>query len=152
AFGDDWSRELAFDARGWMDPTTGEWRRIAFPFPVRDSRVVCTRRVLFHGELELDVHCARNRDASKKAPTLVYVHGGGWVIGQRRYQGLPLMQHLAARGWVCFSVDYRLSPRATFPDHLIDVKRALAWVREHAHEWGADPEFVVVCGNSAGAH
>jgi len=62
------------------------------------------------------------------------------------------MRHLAARGWVCFSIDYRVSPRATFPDHLVDVKRALAWVRDHAEEHGGDPDFIVLCGNSAGAH
>jgi acetyl esterase/lipase len=62
------------------------------------------------------------------------------------------MQHLAAHGWVCVSVDYRLSPRATFPDHLVDVKRALVWVRDHATELGADPRFLAIAGNSAGAH
>jgi acetyl esterase/lipase len=62
------------------------------------------------------------------------------------------MLDLAARGWVCVSVDYRLSPRATFPDHLVDVKRALVWVRDHAEELGADTRFVAVAGNSAGAH
>jgi acetyl esterase/lipase len=62
------------------------------------------------------------------------------------------MQHLASRGWVCFSVDYRLSPRATFPDHVVDVKRAIAWVKAHAHEYGGDPSFVALAGNSAGGH
>jgi acetyl esterase/lipase len=53
---------------------------------------------------------------------------------------------------VCVSVDYRLSPRATFPDHLVDVKRALVWVRDHAEELGADTSFLAIAGNSAGAH
>ena len=62
------------------------------------------------------------------------------------------MYHLAARGWLCVSANYRLSPRATFPDHLIDVKLALRWVREHALEYGANPAFVAVTGGSAGGH
>jgi acetyl esterase/lipase len=62
------------------------------------------------------------------------------------------MMHLAARGWVCISANYRLSPRATFPDHVIDLKRAIAWVREHGAEHGGDPGFVVVTGGSAGGH
>ena len=74
------------------------------------------------------------------------------MIGKREYQGLPLMKHLARLGWVCFSVDYRLSPRATFPDHLVDVKRAIAWVRAHGSEYGADPSFLAIAGNSAGGH
>ena len=63
-----------------------------------------------------------------------------------------MLQHFAALGWVCFSINYRLSPRATFPDHIVDVKRAIAWVREHAAEQGCDPSFIVISGNSAGGH
>ncbi|HEY8089715.1 MAG TPA: alpha/beta hydrolase [Polyangiaceae bacterium] len=100
--------------------------------------------------LRLDVH--RPHGAPGSCPVLVYVHGGGWVIGHRERQGLPLMKHMARRGWVCVSVDYRLSPRATFPDHLVDVKRAIAWVRAHADELGADTSFLALAGNSAGGH
>jgi acetyl esterase/lipase len=74
------------------------------------------------------------------------------MIGDKDTQGIPLMQHMAARGWVCVAMNYRLSPRSRFPDHLVDVKRALAWVREHAAEYGADPTFVAVTGGSAGGH
>ena len=98
----------------------------------------------------LDVY--RRSDHPVGCPTLVQVHGGGWVIGDKREQGRPLMLQLAARGWVCFAPNYRLSPKATWPDHLVDVKRALAWVREHGHEYGADPGFVVLTGGSAGGH
>jgi acetyl esterase/lipase len=62
------------------------------------------------------------------------------------------MRHLAERGWVCVSADYRLSPGATFPDHLVDLKRAIAWVREHVAEYGGDPDRLVVTGGSAGGH
>ena len=98
----------------------------------------------------LDVY--RHKDSPTGCPTLLQVHGGGWVIGDKREQGRPLMLHLASRGWVCFAPNYRLSPRATWPDHLVDVKRALAWVREHGEEYGADPGFVVLTGGSAGGH
>lgn len=99
---------------------------------------------------KLDVY--RRRDRPTGAPTLVQVHGGAWVIGDKREQGRPLMNHLAARGWVCFAPNYRLSPRATWPEHLVDVKRAIAWVREHGEEYGADPGFLVLTGGSAGGH
>jgi acetyl esterase/lipase len=116
--------------------------------------VTSRKHVEFHrGDgtpLRLDIH--RACDQTGAAPSLVYVHGGGWVIGHRDKQGLPLMHHLAANGWICISVDYRLSPGATFPDHLVDVKRALVWVREHAEELGVDPRFIAIAGNSAGAH
>jgi acetyl esterase/lipase len=98
----------------------------------------------------LDVY--RHKDRPTSCPTLLQVHGGGWVIGDKKEQGRPLMLHLASRSWVCFAPNYRLSPRATWPDHLVDVKRALAWVREHGTEYGADPGFVVLTGGSAGGH
>jgi acetyl esterase/lipase len=85
-------------------------------------------------------------------PVLVQVHGGGWVVGHKQQQALPLMYHLAARGWVCVSINYRLGPRATWPEPIVDVKRALAWVRAHVAEYGGDPNFVVITGGSAGGH
>ena len=80
------------------------------------------------------------------------IHGGGWVIGDKREQGLPLLNHMAAQGWVGFNVNYRLSPGVAFPDHLIDLKRGLTWIKEHADEYGIDPDFVCVTGGSAGGH
>ena len=59
---------------------------------------------------------------------------------------------MAAQGWVGFNVNYRLSPFASFPDHLVDVKRGLAWIREHAEDYGVDPDFICVTGGSAGGH
>ena len=100
--------------------------------------------------LRLDIY--RPRSPGARRPAIIQVHGGAWVIGFKEYQGIPLLTHLAANGWVGFNVDYRLSPRATFPDHLIDVKRALAWIRAHADELGVDPNFIVVTGGSAGGH
>ncbi len=97
-----------------------------------------------------DVHDATHPKGAK--PVFLYIHGGGWVIGNKREQGQPLVRLLAARGWLAFSANYRLSPRATFPDHIIDVKRAIAWVREHAPEYGGDPSFLALGGGSAGGH
>jgi acetyl esterase/lipase len=49
-------------------------------------------------------------------------------------------------------MNYPLSPRVKWPEHLVAVKRAIAWIREHAHEYGADPSFIAVTGGSAGGH
>ncbi len=85
-------------------------------------------------------------------PAVIQVHGGGWFAGSRYEQGIPLLNHLAQIGWVGFNVDYRLSPEATFPDQIVDVKRAIAWVRENASELGIDPELICITGGSAGGH
>jgi acetyl esterase/lipase len=100
--------------------------------------------------LELDV-IAPESDGQKR-PAVLQIHGGSWVMGDKREQGWPLLSHLAANGWVCFNLNYRLSPGATFPDHLVDLKAGLAWIRAHAEEWGIDPSFIAVTGGSAGGH
>lgn len=130
------------------------WARLLFPFPLR---IVGARRIknVVYGRaagrnLELDVFLPLQHGARR--PAIVQIHGGAWVIGDKREQGLPLLMHLAERGWVGFNVNYRLSPAATFPDHLIDIKRAIAWIREHADEYGVDPSFIAVTGGSAGGH
>jgi acetyl esterase/lipase len=134
-------------------PTQVPWQRIANPFRMRRMGVERIRDIAYgpagHRH-HLDVY--RPRGWSAPCPTLLQIHGGGWTIGQKDQQGLPLMHHLAADGWVCVAANYRLSPKATFPDHLIDVKRALAWIRTEGARYGADPGFVVVTGGSAGGH
>ena len=67
-------------------------------------------------------------------------------MGQKEGQAEPLMAHLAERGWVCVTTNYRLSPRASWPDHIVDVKRALAWTKATIAEHGGDPDFVVITG------
>lgn len=74
------------------------------------------------------------------------------MIGDKREQALPLMNHLAAQGWVCVAANYRRSPKVAFPEHLNDLKRAVRWIREHIAEYGGDPDFVVATGGSAGGH
>jgi acetyl esterase/lipase len=122
------------------------------PLPVRVRRHITFGRAGGRA-LRLDVHEPDIPPADGTLrPALVQVHGGGWVLGFKDRQGQLLIRRLASRGWVCFNVDYRLSPMATFPDHLVDVKRAIAWIREHAEEFGVDPRFVAVTGGSAGGH
>ena len=62
------------------------------------------------------------------------------------------MQHLAAKGWVCVAINYRLAPRDPFPAQIIDVKRAIAWIRDHIAEYGGDPDYIAITGGSAGGH
>jgi acetyl esterase/lipase len=98
----------------------------------------------------LDVHRLRSRPAG--APVLVYLHGGGYSSGAKHREARALLHRMAAEGWVCVSANYRLRPAAGFVDHLVDVKKVLAWVREHGPAYGADPGTVVVSGSSAGGH
>ncbi|BBZ43469.1 alpha/beta hydrolase [Mycobacterium parmense] len=100
----------------------------------------------------LDIWRRPDLDPSGKAPVLFQIPGGAWTTGNKRGQAHPLMSHLAELGWICVAVNYRHSPRNTWPDHIVDVKRALAWVKAHIAEYGGDPEFIAITGGSAGGH
>jgi len=103
-----------------------------------------------HQGLGLDIY--RPDHGASAAPVLMHIHGGAWKFGDKYGQALPLMQALTRLGWICVSVSYRLSPKATFPDHIIDCKAALAWIKNNIHDYGGDSEFIAVTGGSAGGH
>jgi acetyl esterase/lipase len=100
----------------------------------------------------LDIWRRPDLDPAGRAPVLLQVPGGAWASGDKRGQAHPLMSHLAELGWVCVAINYRLSPKATWPDHIIDVKRAIAWIKAHIVEYGGNSDFVAITGGSAGGH
>jgi len=100
--------------------------------------------------LNLDVY--RTQTGSAQRPALIYFHGGAWMFGDKSTQGLPLCHHLASLGWVCCNANHRLSPGATYPDHVVDAKAAVAWLRRNAEAYGVDASFIALAGGSSGAH
>ena len=133
--------------------TRPAWRTLMTPFPLRPWKVERIAN-LSYGPAgrrnRLDVY--RHRSVPPAVPVLVYLHGGGYFSGGKRREARALLYRFASQGWVCVSATYRLRPRAQFPDHLIDAKRVLAWVRENATSLGVDPSRIVLAGSSAGAH
>jgi acetyl esterase/lipase len=130
------------------------YARILFaPIPLRPRRVARVKN-LRYGDAGrrnlLDIYHHRSRPAN--APVLIYFHGGGYFGGRKDREAKPLLYRLAGQGWVCVSATYRLRPAASYPDHLVDAKKVIAWAREHAPRYGADPGTVVVAGSSAGGH
>jgi acetyl esterase/lipase len=105
-----------------------------------------------HRANRLDIWRRADLPLDAKAPVLVNVPGGAWVIGMRRPQAYPLLGRLADAGWVCVSIGYRVSPAHPWPDHILDIKRALAWVRENIADYGGDPDCIAISGGSAGGH
>nr|WP_090277608.1 alpha/beta hydrolase [Mycolicibacterium komanii]CRL72362.1 alpha/beta hydrolase domain-containing protein [Mycolicibacterium komanii] len=99
----------------------------------------------------LDVWRPRELPA-EPAPVLIFVPGGAWVHGSRLLQGYALMSHLAEKGWVCLSIDYRVAPHHRWPAHIHDVKTAIAWARANVDKFGGDRDFVAIAGASAGGH
>ncbi len=139
------------------DPTWGKWWRVTRAIPFKSRAVDVVHDIDYAADglsrHRLDVYRSKLKPGNAPpAPVMVYIHGGAWIIGDKREQGKPMMYELVARGWVCVAINYRLSPKATWPDHIVDAKRAVAWVKEHIAEYGGDPSFVAVSGGSAGGH
>lgn len=111
--------------------------------------VVKREEVPYWGELTLDIY---SRGDVENAPSLVYVHPGSWMRGRPGRQARSMIHRLALRGWVVFDIRYPLSPDATFPEHLVAVKRAIVWVKSRSTDLGVDPNRVSVSGGSSGAH
>jgi len=100
----------------------------------------------------LDIWRRHDLAPGGRAPVLLQVPGGAWTLNRKRGQAYTLMSRMVELGWICVSINYSKSPRCTFPAHLIDVKRAIAWIGENIADYGGDPEFVAITGGSAGAH
>ena len=140
------------------EPTPAElatpWRKLVNPFRMKDLGVRVEKDIRYSDAGRrglLDVYLPAEGEV-RNAPVLLQVHGGGWAIGNKDQQGIPLMQHMAAKGWVCVAINYRLSPRDAFPAHLVDVKRAIAWIRTHIASYGGNPDYIAITGGSAGGH
>ena len=83
-------------------------------------------------------------------PTVVQIYGGAWQRGNPG-DNAAFAEWLAARGYVVFAIDYRHAPAAHWPAQIDDVRTDLAWIRDHASEYGADTARVAILGRSAGA-
>jgi acetyl esterase/lipase len=131
------------------------WRKIARPFAFSDEAVRVVRNLPYSDagrRGHLDIYLPASADAIEDAPVLLQVHGGAWTVGRKEDQGRPLMNHMAAKGWICVAINYRLSPRDPWPAHIVDVKRAIAWIKDNIAEYGGNPDYIAITGGSAGGH
>ena len=146
--------EIDADLQERLHTATPPPRLALNPFRFRREGVTVERDIAYAEEggkrNQLDVYAPA--EGVENAPVLLQIHGGGWTIGNKHEQALPLMYHLAVHGWVCVAANYRLSPSATWPDHLVDVKKAIGWIRREIPRFGGDPNFLVATGGSAGGH
>ncbi|MFO6445705.1 alpha/beta hydrolase [Erythrobacter sp. NE805] len=92
-------------------------------------------------------------EGAKKAPLVLFVHGGGWKRGSKNNAtSRALPAHMLEQGYAFASIDYRLVPRNTVEEQARDVAAALAHLLKRAESLGIDPTRVVLTGHSAGAH
>lgn len=99
--------------------------------------------------LKLDIWYPR--DNSNPTPTLVYIHGGGWIFGSKEgavYQFLPYLE----KGWRVVNVEYRMAGNSLAPGAVEDTRCALRWIFRNAKQWNFDTSKIVLTGHSAGGH
>lgn len=151
---------LGRDYRAALPRSSGAEPRLSLRdvwFPrFTERRRYLSQEDLAYGDLgirnNLDIWRRKDLPLDAQAPVLIQIHGSAWTKGSKRGQGYPLMAHMAEQGWVCVAINYSLAPAAHWPAHIIDTKRAIAWVRREIATYGGDPDFVAVTGGSAGGH
>ena len=99
--------------------------------------------------LKLDLW--RNQSAKEPVPTLIYIHGGGWIFGDRT-GAFPQLLPYFQRGWNIVNVEYRMAPVSLAPAAVEDCRCALKWVIRNAKQFNLDVDRIVVTGHSAGGH
>lgn len=85
-------------------------------------------------------------------PVIIYIHGGGWVVGNLDTHDRIMRMLSAEMGAVVMGIDYTLSPEAKFPQAIRECASAAVYLHEHAAEYGIDPEDVSIAGDSGGAN
>ena len=104
-----------------------------------------------HVKQRLDLFLPKS-PRSRSVPLVVFIHGGGWMAGDKE-QGGPLLLNYVANGeFAGASIGYRFSTEAAWPAQIHDCKAAIRWLRTHAREHGIDPDRIGVWGGSAGGH
>lgn len=89
-------------------------------------------------------------DGKGPFPTVIIVHGGGFVRGDKQTYVPPLFEPLSQAGFAWFTINYRLYPQAQFPANVEDVEAAIRWVKAHAKKYKVDLKRIVLMGESAG--
>lgn len=152
--GKGYEEEISPERRAFLDkPVT--WKDGFSPFVLSFPGIDVSTSIPYsdeHPRLKLDIYRPAGTTEDERLPVLLQVHGGAWIVGKKSEQARPLFQLLASRGWVCVTINYRRSPFVQFPQHLLDAKAALVWIRENIASYGGDPDFVAVTGASAGGH
>jgi acetyl esterase/lipase len=128
--------------------------------PARGAEIVVEKDIVYGtgGGKDLKLNLARPEQTNGLVPGIVYIHGGGWIGGDRKLKQADI-EDAARRGYVAVTVTYRLSdpdasgkPRNPFPAQIEDVKCAIRWLRANADKYHVDPNCIGVTGDSAGGH
>ncbi len=150
-FGPDWRSRIPPELQAHMLPE--RWS----PLMKKPPRVPWQRNVTFGASPETGNPLLADvwqppEGLPRTGLVVIYLHGGAWYYGKKDMGTRPFFRHLAGQGHVIMDVEYTRAPQAKLFGQVADVKRAIAWMKANAAEYGANPERIVLMGGSAGAH
>ncbi len=127
-------------------------RRCCFPlnWGAEGERTIATRDLAYGAEARQHLDVYRTADA-RMAPVMMFWYGGSWQRGAKDYYRF-VGEALARQGFVAILPDYRLATDHPFPAFVEDAASAVRWARDHAMEFGGDPDRIYISGHSAGGH
>ncbi len=131
-------------------------RELVAPLKTKREPVSATRDIWIAGpagELAARVYTPQVAEESDELfPTVIFFHGGGWVVGSIESHDALCRRLCNAAGAMVLSVDYRLAPEARYPAAAEDAYAATVWASKFIENFGGDPTRLIVCGDSAGGN
>jgi acetyl esterase/lipase len=111
-----------------------------------------TERVIEHSGYKVNIHITKPKDSKPGAPVFIFIHGGGWVLGDYPTHRRLVRDLVTESGAVAVFPDYTPSPEAQYPVAINQIYAATKWVAEHGDEIGVDGKNLAVVGNSVGGN
>lgn len=133
------------DARNVLDDTQAAIK-------VDVSGIEETEKVILVDERDIKLYIVRPEKAKGKLPVFIFIHGGGWVLGDYQTHKRLVRDLVIESGYACVFIEYSRSPEAKYPIALNECYAATKWVSEHGDEINVDGKRLAIVGNSAGGN
>ena len=111
-----------------------------------------TEKVILVDEHDIKLYIVRPEKAKGKLPVFIFIHGGGWVLGDYQTHKRLVRDLVIESGYACVFIEYSRSPEAKYPIALNECYAATKWVAEHGDEINVDGKRLAIVGNSAGGN
>ncbi len=140
----DYKRTIA----GWLSDTAGAGAPNTAPAKGSPAGPL-TKNIVYSPSTRLALDAFVPPGASQPVPAVIVVHGGGWEAGDKVTYATPLFEPLSRAGLAWFSIDYRLTPKATNEEQLEDLRQAIRFLRAEHARFNIDPRRIILVGESA---
>jgi acetyl esterase/lipase len=146
----NFSIDTSYTVKSTYNKLIKKYPEITIPIINKNGNVDQINDVVYFSTKERTLHIDAFINKTKKQnPAVVMIHGGGWRSGNKNQMNL-LAQEIASKGYSCFTIEYRLSLEAKYPNGVYDVKNAIKFIKDNAKKFKVDPDKIAVLGCSSG--